>query len=233
MVPAEGRALVGTAGPLVVDLDRDGHQDVVALLQTSPVPTPPLLVDLADLKTNLYIFWGNGEATFSMQGLDVETGFFYSRHLAAGDFDNNGLLDLAYPDIQTVSIHIFYNRSERRLDGPHLMSVSKEGAPCIPAPLSICAADMDETREGEDIVVVGLCVSSREEYTCFVRVLLSCEEGCWELLPLIMTGATVVSPADLMGGDFNADGHMDVVFTQCAVVREDHDELTPLHFWAG
>ena len=202
-----------------VDLDGDGNEDLVALLTFSPVPEPSAVLDPKTFQTDLFLFWGHGDGTFTVERMrDLPVGLLPPASIVAGDFNADGLVDLAYDDPQNLAIHLLYNRGGRRFSSPHIVVVGQEEDECIPLPGQLRVARLDEAREGDDIVVGGPCIFSQDDYAQFIRGLISCGESCWELSPLVLTGPRKSEFRDVLGdfmvGDFNGDGYADVVFTQ-------------------
>jgi len=210
-----------------VDLDGDGNEDLVALLTFSPVPEPSAVLDPKTFQTDLFLFWGHGDGTFTVERMrDLPVGLLPPAGIVAGDFNADGLVDLAYDDPQNLAIHLLYNLGGRRFSSPHIVVVGQEEDECIPLPGQLRVARLDEAREGDDIVVGGACIFSQDDYRQFIRGLISCGESCWELSPLVLIGPRKSKITDVRGdfmvGDFNGDGHADVVFTQGLLLFEQH-----------
>lgn len=234
LVPAPERYLFSRAIVSGVDLDRDGYQEVVAVLTLAS--GPPAALDLDNLETRLIILWGQdlrgtGQRLFAMDHMRVDVGLLPPTSIIYGDFNGDGLLDLAYNDPQNLSIHIHYNRGERRFAGPQVVAVATEKDKCFPVPIKLRSARLDREREGHDIVMAGPCALDQDNYKQFVRFLLACGEHCWELSSLLLTSPVRGNLDDVLGdlmiGDFDVDGRTDVVFTQKLLSEQLETELRP------
>lgn len=218
--PAPERYLFSGAITSGLDLDGDGNQEVVAVL-TLASGSPAALTNLENLETRLIILWGESHGRFTMVNMRADVGLIPPTSIVHGDFNGDGLVDLAYNDPQNLAIRILYNRGERRLSDPHLVKVVPERAAeddCILLPMSIAVGGLDPSRRGDDIAVLGPCVLDQDNYKQALRFLFSWEEDRWELSPLVPTGPVRKSftdgLGDLMISDFDADGCIDALFTQ-------------------
>ncbi|MGC9019561.1 MAG: FG-GAP repeat domain-containing protein [Candidatus Bipolaricaulaceae bacterium] len=213
-----------------VDLDGDGNEDLATLLTFSLVPEPPAVPNKETFQTDLLIFWGDGNGGFIVEHTkDLDVGLLPPADIVAGDFNSDGLVDLAYSDPQNLALHILYNRGGRRFESPHIVPIIQEKDECTPLPAYLSVARLDETRGGDDIVVAGSCIFSHDCYRFFIRGLISCEEGRWELTPLVLAGPLrhefQNTLGNLMARDFNEDGHADVLFTQLIFRGEQHEAM--------
>lgn len=218
-VAAPGQ-LVGLGRPLVADLDRDGHQDVVVLAIKSPIPAPPDLVDLKKVATQLLIFWNEGAGTFVQDHVPVELSPipFTNRVpaiVALGDFNSDDLLDVACLDSRNLRLRVFYNRGKRSFTGPESVPLGSTSDACIPVAMNIQSAWVDKTMQGDDIVVGGPCYHADGTFKHFIRVIFSCGIDCWERSSLLLADVQMLGFLDALWdiavGDVDGDGHTDVL----------------------
>ena len=216
--PAPGLVLYLDALTEGVDLDGDGNEDVVVLLTFYPVVKPPQMLDLNNQENHLFVFWGRGDGTFTMEHvMDVDVGMIPPSIIAAADFTGDGRLDLAWNDPQRGEIQVFYNLGDRKFDGPHAVKVYEDKDSCFPLPLTFASGRFDERRIGKELVVLGTCVYGTNDFGQFMRVLSPCGQGCWERSPLLLTkGRTSdllqAESTRLLIRDFDGDGHTDLLY---------------------
>jgi len=212
--------LVGLGRPFVADLDRDGHQDVVVLLVTSPILEPPDLADLENVETELLIFWNQGNGTFVQDRVPVELSPIPSTNrlpviVTYGDFDSDDLLDIACLDPRNLRLLVFYNQGDRSFTGPDFVPLERTDDACIPVAMNLRSAWVDETRPGDDIVVSGPCYHADDNFNHFIRVIFSCGTDCWEASSLLLADVQMLSFLDALWdvavGDVDGDGHTDVL----------------------
>ncbi len=125
------------ANPLslvVGDFDKDGLTDVAVLIQGNPVSQPLLSV-----------FRGKGNGSFQVaQSANVGTA---PRSIAAGDFNEDGILDVAVSEVTSGSVKIYLGNGDGTFQTPVLFSASKNVGNIVVADfntdghLDIAAAD--------------------------------------------------------------------------------------------
>ncbi len=200
----------------IADLDRDDHLDVVAALEISQSSSAEWL-DPATTKTQILVFWGNGDGTFEKQEL-VDHPRLPPPNIVAVDFDGNGCLDIAYSDWQQLAIRIVHNRGKRLLEDAHEVQINEKDENSIAVPMLLTGADLNG--DGRDDIVVGgarvLDESERTTYRRFIDGILSCgEEGA--LRALAYTFGAIdeyLSSPSFLVEDLDADGNLDIVFIQ-------------------
>lgn len=210
---------VGLDKPLVADLDRDGYQDVVVLLSLGPISAPPALFDLENIKTQLVIFWNEGDGTFVQDRIPVELLPIPAYHVptlfALGDFNSDDLLDIACLDSRNLRLQVFYNKGNRSFTGPEFVLLGHTDDACIPVAMNLHSARVDETRQGDDIVVSGPCYHAEDNFDHFIRVIFSCGTDCWEASPLLLADVQMQSFQDALWDiaieDVDGDEHMDIL----------------------
>jgi len=208
VIPAHDQ-LMGPHKPIVSDLDGDGKLDVVLLLGLARFS--PDTGFFEDVRTPLLIYWGQGDCTFIRAELPLALlsfPFGYN-HVAVGDFNSDGLLDLAFLDSRNVRLQILYNLGNRTFSAPEYVSVGLEGEGCTPVPLVI--------RAQKDVIVVGgPCIYSENDFDFFLRMMRRSEQGDWEYSPLFLQKFRVKDFVnaiwDMEIVDVNVDGEMDVIF---------------------
>jgi len=218
---APDRYLFSNATASGVDIDGDGHQDLVAVLTFAD--GAPAGLEVETLETHLLILWGDGHGSFVMDHRRVEAGLLAPISILLGDLDGDGLGDLAYNDPQNLALRVLYNQGHRVWSGPHTVEVAwPEGATiedeCILIPMSCAIGRVDPTLTRDTIAVVGPCLTDQGDYVQALRFLVSCGEDCWDLSPLVQTGPVSTSFDTALGhimvGDVDGDGYEDVVFTR-------------------
>jgi len=212
VIPAHDQ-LMGPHKPIVSDLDGDGKLDVVMLLFLA---RPSLETGfLEDFRTRLLIYWDQGDCTFIRTELPLALSYLpflefeLYNHVAVGDFNSDGLLDLAFLDPRNVRLQILYNLGNRTFSDHEYVSVGLEGEGCTPVPLVIRA-------QKDVIVVAGPCIYSENDFDFFLRMMRRSEEGDWEYSPLFLQKYRVKDVGnaiwDMEIADVNVDGEMDVIF---------------------
>ncbi|MGB9774747.1 MAG: FG-GAP repeat domain-containing protein [Bacteroidota bacterium] len=174
-------AIQGAGGEgVVVDLDNDGKLDVVTFYALTIMEngTP-------SVKNYLLVLWGNGDGTFRQQWLEmplvVYTFMQPVNPIAVGDFDGDGLKDIAYSKFYPPSVEILYNRGNYTWEKTEGSGILTEGEGCVAIPLSLAASDFDGNGKS-DLVVGGFCVFNadepqQQEYKRFVKVFFAEDEG--------------------------------------------------------
>lgn len=202
---------------VVTDLDQDGHQDIVSVFQE--------LEDLATftLKSSVVLLWGNGSGRFKEEDIDVDLGFFSFSNIVAVDLNSDGELDLAFPDFQSRTVKFLLGKGNRTYTGPHSFLLE---AGCLPVVLD--SGDFNE--DGAlDLVVAGIHIESQTESRRLARVLIGDGGGGFaEAAPHFLGGAVerVLNWIDIKAGDYNGDGHLDII----ATTRSESEEPEALQF---
>ena len=207
------KVITGKHKPIVIDLDNDGNLDVVVLLF---LETPPPENQLfGGFETRLLIYWGQGNCTFIQTEVFLELAylpfidFALYNHVAVGDFNSDGLLDLAFLDSRYVRLQILYNLGNRNFSDPEYVWVQLDEDECLPVPISIHA-------QKDVIIVAGLCGYSENEFDFFVRTIKRSQQNGWEYSPLFLRNFRVKDAVDAIWdmevADVNADGELDILF---------------------
>lgn len=202
---------------VVADLDQDGHQDIVSVFQE--------LEDLATftLKSSVVLLWGDGKGTFKEEDIDVDLGFFNFSNIVAVDLNNDVHLDLAFPDLQSRTVKILWGKGDRTYTGPQSFLLE---APYVPVVL----ASGDFTEDGAlDLVVAGVHIESQTESRRFAQVLIGDGGGGFVEAPAHFLGGAVertLNWIDIKVGDYNGDGHLDII----ATTRSEFEEPEALQF---
>ena len=198
MPPLSGTPTAAQATPvalLMVDLNGDGHQDVVTIYR--PVPAPAGSVDasgnpLASKPNQLYIWFGNGDGTFtSPQAIALSRAYTLA---TAGDVNGDGRPDLVLAD--DSSIGVLYQQPDHTF-------VSDFGTVCRPCGEqqvqvsqgidTVSAADMDG--DGKADVVVGSATASSTSTT-----IAAPRAESWPHTGDTRTGGVTVVPNALIAG---------------------------------
>lgn len=180
------------AAPVVADFDNDGRPDVVVAF---PAGTA---IDAGFLQVGT----GDGTGTFAL-GAAVDVGRFTGRP-AIGDFDGDGLLDLAVADAFGGRVLVLRNATDaggNSAGDPAAIAFAPAvafAAGVSPEPLAVADFDAD----GRADLVVG----NRSDNTIDVRL-----GGAGGLLGEAATINTAADPASLAVGDFNLDDALDIL----------------------
>ncbi|MEN3010522.1 MAG: hypothetical protein ABDI20_06040 [Candidatus Bipolaricaulaceae bacterium] len=196
------------------DLDSDGFLDMAMILTVTPGSLAHL--DLRETESYLVILWGCQDGvSFEMDFMQVELGLLPFISLAAGDFNADGLVDLAFTDPQRLALQVLYNQGGRRWSDPSLVSLSgEEDYHLVPV---MCVRGRFDGESGDDLAVLSIGVRKKEFNQ--VLVFLSLRDGQrWERSPLFPLGSKPFSRfidavGSLIAGDYDGDHHDDLLFT--------------------
>jgi hypothetical protein len=173
-----------TSGILIADFNQDGIPDIAAMSQGDGTDGP------------IHMFLGNGDGTF--QDPIVNNLGIFPVAIVAGDFDRDGVLDIASVDYFAAKAYISLGNG----DGTFKPVV---GYAVGSGPYSIAAADFNNDNL-TDLCVVNDDVSS-------VSVLLGNGDGTFQTQKVYPTGFQVEF---VVTGDLNGDGNQDMVVANYA-----------------
>jgi hypothetical protein len=172
------------------DLNGDGTLDLIVANQSS---------------NNLTIFMGNGDGTFTQTTTSPATGNAPSA-IAIGDFNLDGNLDIAVTNSSDNTVSILLNQNCSALPATSCTFAAAAVSPVVGSgPSAISTADINA--DGFlDVVVANSSANS-------VSVLLG--DGTGAFHAVVPQGqfdfSTGTAPQDVVLGDFNQDGRLDIV----------------------
>lgn len=175
---------VFTSGILIADFNQDGIPDIAAMSQGDGTDGP------------VAIFLGNGDGTF--QDPVVNNLGIFPVAIVAGDFDRDGVLDIATIDYFAASVYISLGNGDGTFRAPVPYAVGS-------GPFSIASADFNNDTF-TDLAVVN-------DDTSTVSVLLGNGDGTFQTQKIYRTGFQVEFVAT---GDLNGDGKQDIVVANYA-----------------
>jgi len=219
VVPAPGKyAWVSSVSP-AIDIDGDGNTDLAVVLTFLSVPQPSLPVDIQTAETDLFLFWGQGDGSFTVEhNARLGVGFLPPSVITVGDFNGDKLIDLAYPDPQNLSVQIMFNKGARNFSEPHIVQVAGEEDECMPIPGILATAKLIEESVADSLVILGPCKSDHDSYEQFIRFLWPDGDEAWKLSPVYKTGIESKKLTEVAGnllvGEYDGDGHVDLIFTK-------------------
>lgn len=210
--PVSGTAILAT------DLDSDGNPDVATILTFAF--GSPAEFSFDNLESYLIVLWGSQyTSNFILDQMRLNVGLLPPVSLTAGDFNADGLVDLAFPDSQRLAIQVLYNRGKRLWSDPHLVSVAMPDDECIAIPAGCASGSFDKTKKGDQLVVLSACMTDQENFKLVLRFLLPHDEEQWECSPLFPVGQQLWEKFSDVGGtfmvgDFDGDGCSDLLFAE-------------------
>jgi len=168
---------------VVGDFNGDGKQDL-AVLSAAGVGS-----------VNIYL--GNGDGTFqAARNYPVATSTSNSRLLAIGDFNRDGVQDLAATNLTGSTVAIILGNGDGSFNAPAFYGVG-------PNPWNVVVGDIN--KDG----LLDLAVAS--DASGNVSVLLGNGDGTFKPVSYVAVGSSQVGSVAL--GDFNGDGYLDLATT--------------------
>ena len=167
--------------PLILDFNRDGKLDVA----------------MADQDGGISVLLGNGDGTFGTAANFPISGGFAANDLAAGDFNGDGILDIAAsntgtPDVQGTTVSVLLGKGDGTFGPPNDVTVGTR-------PFPIVTADFNADNK-RDVAVANYLSAS-------VSLLLGQGDGTFAPKLDALDGPF---PVGLRAADFNGDGKLDV-----------------------
>ncbi|MDB5297494.1 MAG: alkaline phosphatase [Phycisphaerales bacterium] len=188
-IPLSSTPTGDPAAPVVTDFDNDGDLDVVVAF---PAPSA---IDTGYLQVGL----GDGSGTFAFAAA-IDVGRFTGRPVV-GDFDGDGLYDLAVADGFGGQVKVLRNASDPAGTG----GVAFAPAVAFPAGVSpepLAVGDLNADGRAD------LAVGNRSDNTVQVRLGAGSPTAPLGAAATLNTGT---DPATLAVGDFTLDGNLDVL----------------------
>ena len=221
-----------------IDLDSDGNLDGVVILTFAP--GSPLEFEFSDLENYLIILWGSRDTSgFTLDHMRLNVGLLPPQSLAAGDFNADGLVDLAFPDSQRLAIQVLYNRGKRLWSDPYLVSVAMPEDECVALPVGCVSGSFEENKKGDQLAVLSICIIGQNNFKQVLRFLLPQDEERWERSRLFPTGQQVWEKFEdavgtLMLHDFDGDGCADLLLIEkmkdpCLLKDENFPEFMKIY----
>jgi sugar lactone lactonase YvrE len=168
---------------VVGDFNGDGKQDI-AVLSAAGIGS-----------VNIYL--GNGDGTFqAAKNYPVATSTSYSRILAIGDFNRDGIQDLVATNIGGSSVAVILGNGDGSFNAPAFFPVALN-------PWNVVVGDIN--KDG----LLDLAVAS--DGTGNVSVLLGNGDGTFQPASYVPVGSSQVGSVAV--GDFNGDGYLDLATT--------------------
>ncbi len=174
----------------VADLDRDGHPDVV---------TP----EVQDGLVRVAISYGHGNNQFDPTVELTVPAFGAARAVAVGDYDGDGILDIAVSSLDLPSsarLALF-----RGLGG-HLFALASSINSGGSVLLCMSAADVDGDGRSDLVMAAGQVIE-----------VLKCQAGGWSLMD---HRATASDMTDCKTADLDGDGYADAIVTWTAPANQ-------------
>jgi hypothetical protein len=174
------------------DFNRDGKLDLAVSYISWGIP-------------NVAVFLGNGDGTFNAYASELSNGYLYSSTLAVGDFNGDGILDIAsvgaggeYEGGEFGSVSIFLGNG----DGTFTPAASQPAVALV-NPVAVTAGDF--TGDGK----LDLAIADAGATT--LTILKGNGDGTFAQVsgePALPVNSNLVGM-----GDFNGDGNLDLAFS--------------------
>ncbi|MEN3010657.1 MAG: hypothetical protein ABDI20_06800 [Candidatus Bipolaricaulaceae bacterium] len=208
------QVISGIASP-GVDLDSDGVLDVVAILTVFRGSFAQL--DLDETETYMVILWGYPDYIgFEAKFMPLETGLIPPTSVVAGDFNSDGLVDLAFTDPQRLALQVLYNLGGRRWSEPYHVGLADGDNDCLPIPIG-CVCGRFSGGKGQDLAVLAICAKG-EKFRQMLAFLNLQDDQRWKRSPLFPLGPELFENIQdafgaLIVGDYDGDECNDLLFT--------------------
>jgi VCBS repeat protein len=185
------------AGFAVGDFNGDHRDDLAATVQLYPTGL------------DVYLYLSNGDGTFQAPRRFKAGGGNQYSSIVAGDFNNDGKLDLAVlsvnPRNNAGAVAVLLGDGKGGFAPPIYFFIGSRHSTAFPS--AIAAGDFNRDKNLDLAVVFSNYSTNKSSY---VRVLLGNGDGTFRKG---MRAAAGPNPVDMAAADFNGDGKLDLVVT--------------------